>query len=395
MLMNRILHYFKYTLLCTFIHSLSLKAEIVKLLEIPSGTGGWLTYAVEAPKKCSFSGVKNLLLPDLDQGEKGNILLDKLNFYQRKINLEIERQEITSEKILFSLKGSRNLTFAFSYDPDCKLKKVLHLNKKQYDIDEIDVEYNDILLSPVVEKLRFKNGEDADLLLYPWALRGQMSSYEFNLGIAANIHSNIRKNNTKNFENTDPVLEPIPAFFFRYGPFFLNKNGMGSLVFYWKDLSILAMGVSEGEPYSTSGLIDRNRGIFLGSIAKYGIVDVTYYNDFFEDKGYNVKATIAPEFYLDLHWKLSPQFSVQFWDKKYVNYYYGVRPQELQSGYPVYETDGTLNYALMFETVHFIQKWTFIGSAGMKFYGSEVYHSPTVNRKNEVRLIASILYKIF
>ena len=372
-------------------------AETVKLLELPSGTGGWLTYSVEAPEKCSFKNVKKIDLPDLNQGEQNNLLFDKLNYYQRKINLELIRENITAEKISFSLKGAKNLNFEFFYE-DCKLTRILTLDKKRYNIDEVDVEYNNVLKTPVVESLTFKNAdnEDLNLLLYPWALRGQMSSYEFNFGPAINIHSNIRVNNQMNFEKNDPVIQPIPAFFFRYGPFFLNKNGMGSLVFHWKDISILAMGVSEGEPYEAPGLKDRDTGIFIGSILKYHLFELTFYNDFLENRGYNLKATLAPEFYVGLDWKITPQLSIQYWDSKYVNYYFGVTPTEAASStFSAYKTDETINYAAMVEVIHYVDKWTFVLNTGMKFYGKEVTDSPTVNRDEEMRFVASVLYKFF
>ncbi len=374
------------------------QAKNIKLLELPSGDGSSMTYSVNADHECSFKEVSQVIISNLSQSEGKNFLLDKLNFYQRKINLELEREEITPDKIIISLKGSKNLTFEFSYNkPECTLKRVLNLNKNKYNIDEIDVEYSNALKSPVLEKIRIKDedSDNSDLLIYPWALRGQIPSYEFSFGPAVNVHSNIRLRNKKLFEKNDPVIEPIPAFLFRYGPFFLNKNGMGSLVFHQKDFTVLAMGVSEGEPYETDGLSKKDKGIFLGSILKYKILELTYYNDFLEDRGYNLKANLAPEFYFDLDWKFSPQLYVQYWDRDYVNFYFGVRPHETGTGFPVYETKHTINYGTLFEMIHFVDKWTYVMDVGMKFYGKEVHNSPTVVRKNEVRFIASVIYKFF
>ena len=62
---------------------------------------------------------------------------------------------------------------------------------------------------------------------------------------------------------------------------------------------------------------------------------------------------------------------------------------------PVYKTDETVNYAAMVEVIHYVDKWTFVLNTGMKFYGKEVTHSPTVNRDEEMRFVASVLYKFF
>jgi hypothetical protein len=384
-----------------FLFNQKANGEIIKLLELPSGLGGWLTYTIDAPFKCSFDGVKEVIPPDFLQESQDNLVLDKINFFQRKLNLELNKLEISPEKISFEIKGAKNITFVFYHDnkkKDCPLVRELVLENQHYQVDKIDIEYNNFLLSPVLEKLTVKHPKDSkrDLFLYPWALRGQMSSYEFNLGPAFSIHSNIRNNNQINFQTTNPVIEPIPAVFFRYGPFFLNQDGLGSLVFNWGDVSILALMLFEGEPYKTSGIESRTRGVYIGSIAKLDMLQVVYYKDFFSQKGSNLKATLAPEFYPSLSWRISPQFSVQYWNNQYVNYFYGVKPNEsATSGFREYVGKKTLNYAAMLETVHYVNKWTFVNAAGMKFYGKEVYQSPTVTRKNELRFVTSILYKIF
>jgi len=374
--------------------------KIIKLLELPSGLGGWLTYTIDAPFECSFEGVKEVSLPDFLQEPQDNVVLDKINFFQRKLNLEIHKLDITKEKISFEITGAKNITFVFTYDKknDCKIVREVVLNKKTYKADKIEVEYSNFLLTPVLEKMTFRTDGDSkqDLLLYPWALRGQLSTYELILGPAFNVHSNIRKDNQINFQTTDPVIEPIPGVFFRYGPFFINQDGMGSLVFNWKDISILALAIIEGEPYKSTGLDVRNRGVFLGTVAKLDMLQIIYYRDFFTQKGANLKATLAPEFYPALDWRLSPQFSIQYWNKDYVKYYYGVKPSESSSsGLPVYDPGYTINGIFMFEALHYVGKWTFVNSLGMKFYGKEVYESPTVVRKNEVRFITSVLYKVF
>ena len=226
-------------------------------------------------------------------------------------------------------------------------------------------------------------------------MRGQVSIYEFSIGPALNIHSNIRYKNKNSFERTDPVIQPIPAFFFRYGPFFVNKNGVGSLLFHKGNLSVLGMGLLEGEPYKSPGLQEREQGVFAGSIVKYNMLEFTYYKDFVQDKGYNLKLNIAPEFYHKLSWKFTPQAFIQYWDNKYVDYYFGVKPEESVSGLRPYSTTHTLNYGGMFEVMHFVKRWTFVTSAGVKIYGKEVHQSPTVVKPSELRFIVSALYKVF
>lgn len=361
--------------------------------------GKIFNYEIDQNEKCNFKGVSQIKTPQMERNGEDQSLLETINHLQRKINLGIEESEITQERITFSLKGASNLAFEFYYEPTkCRLVKVLHINDRQFNLKALRIDYTTFLKSPVLEKITVVSSEEAveDLYLYPWALRGQMSLYELNLGPAINIHTNIRLNNKNKFEKNNPVVEPVPAFFFRYGPFFLNKNGLGSLLFNFKDFSIVGMGLLEGEPYDGEGLQKRHQSVYLGTILKFNLIELTYYNDFFKDRGYNLKLNLAPEIFYNLSWKFSPQLYVQYWDNRYVDYYFGVAADETRSsGFKLYEGHHTVNYGSMFEVMHFKNRWTFLVSGGVKFYGKEVFSSPTVSRSKEVRFISSVLFKFF
>jgi outer membrane scaffolding protein for murein synthesis (MipA/OmpV family) len=380
----------------------SAHSEPLTLLSIPMGDESSFDYKVDLKEVCTFKGINEITFPSFDQSKKTNYILDKLSFFQKKLNLEIDKKVITSERITFSLKGSKNLSYEFFFksknnSPSCNLVKVLHFDNKSYNLAHIKIDYTTILKSPAIEKITFHDGNNAnhDLYLYPWQLRGQMSAYELNIGPAVNIHTNIRLNNLDKYQKNNPVVEPIPAFFFRYGPFFINKNGLGSLLFNSGHFSILGMGLLEGEPYRAHGLYSREQGVFMGSIIKYDATEFTYYNDFLENKGYNLKLNFVPEIFYRLSWKFSPQVFVQYWNKSYVEYYFGVKPEEVSPQWKFYHGSPTINYGTMLEVSHFVKKWTFAISTGVKFYGKEVYSSPTVTRQNEIRFIATIMYKVF
>lgn len=375
-------------------------AEDINLLSIPLGDGTSFDYNIDAKKACSFEGVTEIVYSSFEKERKTNFLLDKLSYFQKKLNLEIEKQNISAKKITFSLKGSENIKYEFLYNKnskDCELEKILYFNDKIYNMRDIDIDYSTILSTPVIKKVTIKNEEKKkkDLVLYPWQLKGEISAYELKIGPAVNIHSNIRLDNLNKFEKNNPVVEPIPAFFFRYGPFFLNKDGLGSLLYSKDDFTILGMGILEGEPYRAQGLHERKKGAFIGSILKYDFVEFTYYNDFFKDKGYNLKLNLAPEYFYTMAWKFTPQAYIQYWNKSYVDYYFGVKNEEVSSKWKSYQANPTINYGGMFEVNHFVKQWQFIVSTGVKFYGKEVYSSPTVTKKEEFRFIASVLYKLF
>ena len=96
-----------------------------------------------------------------------------------------------------------------------------------------------------------------------------------------------------------------------------------------------------------------------------------------------------------MKWKFSPQAFIQYWNKSYVDYYFGVKPQEANSKWEIYQGTPTINYGGLIEVSHFVKRWTFVINTGVKFYGKEVYSSPTVSKEKEFKVIATIMYKVF
>jgi len=369
------------------LYPLSSNAERIKLLVLPLSDGTSSIYSVNIIKQCTFEGVSEINTTHFKIGKKNNQLLENLNFFQNKINFEIDFKSINSQSIIFSLNIATNIRFKFFYDKDtCLLKKSLFFNNNDYDLDEIYIEYDSDFFSPVIKKILVLNkGISTDLLLYPWALHGLIATYELNAGAAIKISSNFRLNASN--------IEIIPAFVFRYGPLFLSKDGLGGLLYHSNEFTLIGMGIIEGEPYENILLHPRKKGFFLGTIVKYNFLELISYNDFFNERGFSVKANLAPEFYLSLSTKLKPQMYLQYWDKKYVDYYFGVNSDEALSGMNEYEGQATLNLGMNIEVMHFFGNWTYVGNLGLKRYGEEVLLSPTVRFKNEVQIISSILYK--
>jgi hypothetical protein len=374
----------------------TVEAKVTALLTVPLNDGGKHYFAIDLKDKCSFNNVTEIFSPDIIEEDEGNVVVDKLNHVQKKIALEIEEQKITEDLITFTLKGSQNVRFEYSF-LKCKLQKVITFNDKKYVMDSLDVEYDKSLGSPVVQKINILDKDKKVIeTLYPSQLQKQIASYEFIFGPVVNTYTNIRYANQKKFLKNHPVIKPIPGFLFRYGPIFLNKDGLGSLVYNSGDFTAIILGVLKGEAMEAPGLSERTQSLFLGGILKYSFLEFTYYNDFFKDKGYNAKLNFTKSFHQFLQWKMTPSAYVQYFDDKYVDYYFGVTPTESQtSGLKAYQGKHTINYGINFEVNYIIERWTILGNIGEKWYGNSVHSSPTVVKRNETRGVLGILYKFF
>lgn len=356
------------------------------MLVLPLSDGTSFIYSVDLQKPCSFYGIHEVNTTKLKLGNRNNWFIESVNLLQNRINFKIVDLKLNPDLIEFSLSGATNLEFKFIMNQKkCKLEKILIFNDKVYSLDEIYIEYSTSFFSPVINKIIIKNnGIDTNLLLYPWALQGMISTYELNAGIAVKTYSNIRKSPLVINPNSNIKVDILPALIFRYGPMFLSKDGIGSLLFNSGEFSLIGMGIIEGEPYEAHGFDERTKGFYLGTIVKFNLLELIYYNDFFEDKGHNFKVNLAPEFYFNTDLKFKPQIFVQYWDPKYVDYYFGLGPKKLNRA---------VNYGAVFEIMHFKGRWTYLLNLGLKMYGREVYTSPSVVRNNEIQVVTSLLYK--
>lgn len=102
-------------ILILYIFLSSAQAEALKLLDIPLADKTFFTYSVNINEECSFHGVNDVHISSFDPAQKSNLILDKINYFQKKLNLSIDEKEITDERITFSLNGSTNISFEFFF----------------------------------------------------------------------------------------------------------------------------------------------------------------------------------------------------------------------------------------------------------------------------------------
>lgn len=220
---------------------------------------------------------------------------------------------------------------------------------------------------------------------------------EVNFGLGIFRYDNIRPNNQKTFLKNDPIYEPIPTFQIRVGPFFVNKDGGGVALLYFKELKLLGLVLYEGEPYRTHGMEERKKSFHLGGGIRLFDIEALYYQDVqSRSRGKVFKIYYAPEFKFN-NYTFSPRPYAQFWDRKYVDYFFGVRDSEvdLAIGRSAYSGERTTNYGFMLRQVWDVQRIKYILSTGYKFYGSRVFNSPTAVKKEEQRILLGIMYKFF
>lgn len=103
---------------------------------------------------------------------------------------------------------------------------------------------------------------------------------------------------------------------------------------------------------------------------------------------------------LERKWKLSPsimlvpQVGVEWVDKKYVDYYYGVRASEAMAGRAAYVGKGTVNADISLTGIYrFDKHHSMMLNIGVKSLGKEIKDSPIVDSSTENRVMLGYTYR--
>lgn len=91
---------------------------------------------------------------------------------------------------------------------------------------------------------------------------------------------------------------------------------------------------------------------------------------------------------------LTPRIVANRYNASYVNYYYGVRPDEARAWRPAYQGDASINTELGLRSVYQINPYNYLTfDVEVTLLASEIKDSPLVDRNNENRLFLSYMYK--
>lgn len=362
-------------------------AKAIELMQIPLEDGGNILYEIETTKNCAFVVDQKIKITSYEKSGR-----EKLDFFE-KLYFEVDEVVITSHTVKLQIKAASNMVFEIE-NKDCKLKKEVIIENKRILFNRINVHYKSALGAPVLADLSFCQQNNQCTKIYPYELKGHLPIYELDAGVGVSIRNNLRPGNESAFLKNNPILEPMPVFLLRYGNFFLDKDGLGTALATYKGALLLGTLRYDGEKFKSKTYDERKKGIFIGGIFKWNFLQVQYMNDYIDHKrGEEVKIILEHEFRPWNNIILKPRVYAQFWNKSYNDYYFGVKPHEDSAN--VYTPKSSINWSAMGRVQIHDQRLTYVADFGVKFLGSEVYRSPIITKKSELRMVLGILYKVF
>jgi len=98
----------------------------------------------------------------------------------------------------------------------------------------------------------------------------------------------------------------------------------------------------------------------------------------------------------DRGFSISTELSANWFDSNYVNYYYGVQPNEIKPsvGRLAYESKSAINYELSLKTTYPInQKWIAVSVLTHTELDEEIYNSPLADEKSQQQVVLLLIYQ--
>jgi len=185
-------------------------------------------------------------------------------------------------------------------------------------------------------------------------------------------------------------VSPFPLIFFDNKYIHVLGDALDIKIGRWYGFSAalrLQYGIGDGYKGSDAsvlnGMANRNGAFWIGPSLKWSTSLGDLSGDYLVDGSKGQKAKIAFGKELDFgRFSVEPHIGAEYFSSKYVNYYDGVRPEEVQAGRPAYTGKATYTESIGAKfDYHVTSHQTLIVDAGVSHLGSGITDSPIVGKK--------------
>lgn len=147
------------------------------------------------------------------------------------------------------------------------------------------------------------------------------------------------------------------------------------------------------------GMARRKNGVLAGASVKWSNPLLEVKGEWMMDassasEGQRIRVGVEHAFQVGERFTLTPGAAATFLDRKYANYYFGVRGSESRADRPAYAVDSTMNAGFALRTDYMInpRQMLFL-QAEYTALGNEIKDSPLVSRSGETSLFLGYLYR--
>lgn len=158
-------------------------------------------------------------------------------------------------------------------------------------------------------------------------------------------------------------------------------------------------GYEASDSPALAGMAERKSSVWAGAKVEWenGLADVKLEllgDASSKSKGQRVVLGLERKWMLSPSVMLVPQVGVEWVDKKYVDYYYGVRASEATAGRAAYVGKAAANPEISLTGIYrFDKQQSLMLNVGVKALGKEIKDSPIVERSTENRVMLGYMYR--
>ena len=210
------------------------------------------------------------------------------------------------------------------------------------------------------------------------------------------FQTNIRVNNLEPYFDKDPVRAFFPYARIKVGKFSITPD-YARFVIFNHPLTKLDLRLSyKGHPYNAEGMAIRHKTIYAGIGLRILMIKLEALKDIsgISNAGIYSIAGVIP-IPLGKYGIITLQAEVEYWDGKYVDYYFGVRENEVTPTRPYYKGNWAKDYNFKIMGQFFLSKhWIIRATPAFRYYDQTIYNSPTVSKQREYSLLLGLGYQL-
>ena len=206
------------------------------------------------------------------------------------------------------------------------------------------------------------------------------------------------------YKGVDTSIYPLPIISWKQDNFFISGTKAGYIVKRFDDFSLSIyltphlMGYKDSDSDDLNGMDHRNGsldgGIGIDYIAKQ-FFDIKFstnvtFDLLSEYEGYEFKFGASKLFDFKPLF-IKPSAGINWQSENTIDYYYGVRVDEITAVRSIYSGDSAFNYGFQLDFYFALSKeWMIISSVGVDFLGDEISDSPIVDESHTLSALIGI-----
>lgn len=222
--------------------------------------------------------------------------------------------------------------------------------------------------------------------------KAQKNSFALGGGVA--LSNNIRVNNNLADQNRKTLVNWIPAISLKYDNFAIRGNRV-LYTFHQSWWMLRAMATYGGDEYRSEGIGKRHNSFFGGLDARLLFLSLGFKYDL-QGRSHGMESylSVGKRVVVD-NMTFAARVGLKHYSANYVDYYFGVRSNEVTSDRGFYEGKSSTSTFINFSpSITFYEALTFRMAFGYERMGDEIYNSPTVSKRDKYSGVFMITWEL-